>query len=62
MKLYIDENGRTICERHGGTYLKYAIEANPRATNYDTPLANWELITDSTREEFDLSCETCGHG
>lgn len=59
-KIFIDENGRTTCVRHAGTYLAAAVKAAPGRSNYDTPLANWELLTPETLQEFDIHCETCG--
>jgi hypothetical protein len=58
--IYINENGRTTCLRHGGMYLTAAVKANPNTNNYDTPLDNWERLTTETLQEFDLHCETCG--
>lgn len=58
--LYINENGRTTCVRHGGFYLQCEVEAHPTRTNHDTSLDNWERLTADTIAEFDLHCETCG--
>ena len=57
--LYIDANGRVACESHGGTYLRFAIKAQPNLRRYDTPLGDWMRVTKSDVKRFALACETC---
>lgn len=54
--LYINDNGRTVCEKHGGSYLSAEIEAHPSALIHFTPLGSWLRTTDPSP----YGCETCG--
>ena len=58
--LYINENGRTVCRAHGGSYLDSRLESNPNAVMIDTPLDNWLRLDAEDRAEFpDIDCEDC---
>lgn len=58
--LYINQNGRVVCLKHGGGYLNSAIENRPNAMNIDTPLDNWERLDDEVLAEVpDVDCEDC---
>jgi hypothetical protein len=57
--LYIDANGRVTCASHGGTYLRWAISAQPNLRRYDTPLGDWIAVTKSDMKKYALTCETC---
>lgn len=53
-RLWVNDNGSVICDKHAGTYLRSAIVANPKRTNYWTPLGTWEVMNNCP-----LPCETC---
>ena len=58
--LYINENGRTVCRAHGGSYLDSHLESNPDAVIIDTPLDNWPLLDAEELAEFPhIDCEDC---
>lgn len=56
MTLFINQNGRTVCLRHGGAYLQSAVGANPRLQEVSTPLDHWVAFDTS---EVSLNCEDC---
>ena len=58
-RLWISDNGDVLCEDHAGTYLKVAIEANPKAIQHSTPLDNWSLYFTHLIGGVDLVCEVC---
>ena len=53
-RLWIDQNGRVVCEKHAGNYLRSAIAAHPHAQHHRTPLGDW--ISDHSGR---FPCETC---
>lgn len=61
--LYFDLQGGLIaCINHVGMYGKRAIEANPTAGQWTTPLNVWARVTDADREawhEDTMRCESC---
>ena len=57
--LFINQNGRVVCLRHGGGYLNSAVENRPHAMTIDTPLDNWERLLKGEVREFNVSCEEC---
>lgn len=54
--LYINDNGRTVCAEHAGSYLTAAITTNPTAPIHFTPLGSWLRTTDPSPH----GCEDCG--
>jgi hypothetical protein len=63
--LWLHEEGRIACAKHGGNYLACAIEAEPQAVEHQTPLGFWALATQSdidylAENNLTASCETCG--
>lgn len=65
MNLWIDDNGRIECERHGGSYLASAIANAPRRNRHRTPIGTWDRIDAMFVEEWEKmmgtapACETC---
>lgn len=65
MTLWINNNGRTACPRHGGGYLTAAVAARPRARRHETPLDTWRKITATDRALWReagcgaIRCEDC---
>ena len=44
--LYIANNGRIACIRHGGSYLSSAYAAHPERDSYSTPIYVWDRMDD----------------
>lgn len=63
MTLFISQNGRAVCERHGGFYLERLVERdeklNKHPAEYTTPLDHWVRINPLEVERHGLECETC---
>jgi hypothetical protein len=57
--LYINDNGRVACSRHGGSYLTSALTARPGARLLPTPLGTWERFDAPDVVEYGLTCATC---
>ena len=63
--LYIANNGRISCIKHGGSYLSSAYAASPERASYITPLDAWDRMdTDYIVEYVDIvghapKCEGC---
>lgn len=55
--LWIDDNGRTACSKHGGHYLSTEVEADPAAQVIYTPLTSWVRIPSASAQG--VSCEEC---
>lgn len=55
-RVWIDQGGRAVCDRHAGNYLRSAIEHSPKAVHHLTPLGDW--LADPSGE---FPCETCTH-
>ena len=57
MSLFINQNGRIACSKHGGFYLERLVENDERVNRmpneYTTPLDHWLRIP----EEIDAVCE-----
>lgn len=65
--LWLNENNGSIsCEQHGGSYLRWEIDARPKARKHVTSLGTWLRVTADDRSwwlaEFGraMACETCG--
>lgn len=61
--IYMTGGGRVTCADHGGTYLAYAIKADPKAREYNTPLDHIDVIVAADPEAGDFKgfgCEDCG--
>lgn len=57
--------GELTCPEHGGSYLRSAMAAHPRAKQHWTPLGDWVLMTTADHAEFAGAglvpkCQTCG--
>lgn len=48
---YINQNGRIACTEHGGAYLRSETRTSQPAT-VDTPLDNWERISQTEADDF----------
>lgn len=63
--LWSNDNGEISCAQHGGSYLRSAIAARPRARAHRTPLGTWERLTAGEVAELarmvgrPVGCETC---
>lgn len=63
--LWSNDNGEISCAEHGGSYLRSAIAARPRAGAHRTPLGTWERLTAGDIAELErmigrpVGCETC---
>lgn len=55
--LFINQNGMVTCARHGGAYLQTYLKHHPGAQVVDTPLDNWERISEDVAETL-RGCET----
>lgn len=60
--LYISNNGRVACSKHGGGYLQSHLEVHPNAREISTPLDHWLRVEPEDGEEFDFDCETARYG
>ncbi len=64
-KLWISNNGRIACVKHGGGYLEAAIRANPRKSTHVTPLDHWQRAKVADRVAWMraglgvMKCEGC---
>lgn len=54
LTLFINENGRIVCLKHGGSYLQSAVKNAPAELEYSTPLDHWLRIPD-----YNADCEDC---
>jgi hypothetical protein len=43
--VWMDANGTLVCPQHAGSYLKFAIQASPKAVRHITPITIWEKLT-----------------
>ncbi|MYM20471.1 hypothetical protein GSY69_10970 [Brevibacterium sp. 5221] len=61
-KLWMNANGRIVCERHGGRGFRAALAASTDPGYLLTDLDNWDRLTrDEVNSEPDLCvCEDCG--
>ena len=63
--LWSNDNGQISCAEHGGSYLRCAITARPKARTHRTPLGTWERLTPGDLAELErmigrpVGCETC---
>jgi len=57
--LFINQNGRVACPKHGGMYLEVHVERHPASVVIDTPLDNWVRLEAPEIAEFKVSCEDC---
>jgi len=63
--LWSNDNGEISCAEHGGSYLRSAITARPKARAHRTPLGTWERLTRADLAELarmvgrPVGCETC---
>jgi hypothetical protein len=57
--LYVNQNGRVVCLKHGGMYLETHVERHPDSVVIDTPLDNWILLDPSEVARARVSCEDC---
>jgi hypothetical protein len=54
--LWINQNGKTACEKHVGVYAMQELQQNPFAVEMITPLDHWLLLLDI---DEDIKCESC---
>ncbi|MCA1781851.1 MAG: hypothetical protein ABR616_10895 [Dermatophilaceae bacterium] len=57
--LYVNQNGRIVCAKHGGGYLRSHVEHRPNDAVFTTPLDAWTRVTPDEADEFDAHCEDC---
>lgn len=55
--LFINQNGRIVCEKHGGSYLQSVLRNNSRAQEAETPLDHWIRIPSGPAPA--VHCEDC---
>lgn len=56
--VWVNENGRVICLRHGGSYLQSAVK-NRSGSEVSTPLDHWIRFTADEATHHGLICEDC---
>jgi len=64
-KIYIHDDGSSVCVEHAGANLAASIKANPDKKLHWTPRGTWELVPANYYPKYkkatgvDFDCESC---
>lgn len=68
-RIWVDLNGRTVCDEHLGNYASSALKKRPKAKSITTPITKWSVMKEEEVNYLSKKyckggtiCESCQQG